>query len=114
MWQDTSRGKCRAPEAFDANRCKAEGLKCSVPGGAGMVVGGRFVCTRPPHAAEQGRGGEVTWRRSVDVEGWGSGEESTFGLESATRAKGTPPRGRCVNPCGVARQIGWLWRASRA
>lgn len=50
------------------------------------MVGGRFVRTRPPHAAEQG-GGEVTWRRGVDVEGMGSGEESTFRLELATRTR---------------------------
>ena len=84
------------------------------------MVGGRFVRTRPPHAEEQGKGGAVTWRRGVDVEGMGSGEESTFRLELATRTwvylrgNGTPPRGRCVNPRGMARQIGWLWRASQS
>jgi hypothetical protein len=93
------------------------------------MVGGRFVRTRPPHhAAEQGRRsrrtGAVTWRLCVDVGQWTDweAEESTFGLEIATRTRGKLRRmglhrGADMyirTGCGVvpARQIGWLWRAS--
>ena len=46
------------------------------------------VLSAPALLTPQSRGrGAVTWRRGVDVEGMGSGEESTFRLELATRTR---------------------------
>lgn len=61
-----------------------EGLKRTVPG-ASWYGGGWPFCPHPapPHAAEQGRGGAVTWRRGVDVEGWGVERSQRLGFQSA-------------------------------
>jgi len=56
----------------------------------GMVVGGRFVRTRPlltPQSREAGSSDVLTWRRGVDVEGWGVERSQRLGFQSATRTR---------------------------